>query len=325
MRRLGVLFAAGAVLSIAVVAGCGGEEGAQSARPKASASQRLSPASSASPSGTPPTASPSPTLPTGLPELGHDKQARKELRGALTRWIIANTGTFRLDAGFTGAGIQEVGRYRLRPRAFDVTRFLSGVDGTLAIAYRGIGRRTWFRIVEGPTAGQEAWPCWVDLGDMSEIRELAGLPAMAPALPGQPPNALIAASYGIGREYSEAEDLGTILGTTDLVLALSVLNSGRVDELGLDPSSTATVPTYFDVRDGTFHGYTIGLRGLFLAIEAAGGDAPMDTSEPILGDITVRFEDQGTKVEVTPPRADKVIAFTDAFKADMAACGARRG
>ena len=174
----------------------------------------------------------------------------------------------------TGAGLQERASFQIEPRAFEIRRYLSSPEGTYTFDFRAVGPAAWMRAVDRPGDEPRSWPCWVDIAD------LAGAPDAPAGSLGelltsdvartQPPNAVIAASYGIGREYTDLDTLGSILGTLDLVTATSLMGGQAVIKLGLDPESTATVPAYFDVKNGRLDGYTVGLRGLWLGARGGG-------------------------------------------------------
>jgi len=271
--------------------------------------------------------SPSATLP-GATELGNDPKARKELRQAIIAMLRDNTGTYALDFGTTGDGVQERASFRIRPRAFEIRRYFSSPEGTYTFDFRAVGPSAWMRSVDKPGDGPRSWPCWVAMADLAEgAPDELGAFLTSEVARTQPPNAVIAASYGIGREYTEDETLGSIRGTIDLVMATSLMGSQAVLKLGLDPQSKATAPAYFDVRNGRLHGYTVGLRGLFLALEEQGADLPVDPSGMVPGSITVTFDDPGSPVSVAPPEPSQVVEIapgTESFGDEMEACGDRQ-
>jgi hypothetical protein len=317
MKGLSISVAA----ALLVLAGCSGNESDRAG----SSSPSPSPSVSAS---TSPSPSPSPT-PPALPELGNDPKARKELTQAILALLGDNTGTYQLDVVMTGAGFQERASFQIQPRAFEIRRYLSSPEGTYTFDFRAVGPSAWMRAIDKPGAEPRSWPCWVDVADLASGAppELSGLMTSEIART-QPPNAVIAASYGIGREYTDLDSLGSILGTLDLVTAMSLMGSQAILKTGLDPASKATVPAYFDVQNGRLNGYTVGLRGLFLALQAEGVDLPADSGDTVSGSIEVTFADQGTPVSVTPPDPDEVVDIppgTDNFADEMAACGARQG
>ncbi|QIG44212.1 hypothetical protein G5V58_16805 [Nocardioides anomalus] len=322
--RLTVLALATA-LAAAALSGCGGDDPEPRFTGVASATPTPTPTSTSSAAARP---TPSPTRPPelpGQPELGHDPAARRELRRAVLALLRSGSATYRLDAGTTGAGLQERGSFRLDPRAFEIRRYLSTGDGTYTFDFRAVGASAWMRAIDSPDT-DGPWPCWVDVADLA-----AGAPSGLQQLltsdvaTTQPPNAVIAASYGVGREYTDLEQLGTILGTLDLVTAVSLLGSQAVRELGLPPDSRATVPAYFDVRDGVLRGYSVSFRSLYLALEAEGIEVPVDTGELIPGTVEVTFADQGRPVRVPAPPPAEVVDIAPGpggFGAEMDACGA---
>lgn len=318
---------AAAGLTLGLVAGCSAapdqprpSTAPSSASPSPSATSSPSAASSASDS----------TLPAvpATSELAHDPSAAAEVRGAVRTLIEKNTGKYRLSVDLgDGAGILEQGVYQLQPRAFAMTRALSDPSGSVMFEFRGVGDRTWLRLTKPPLASQDPWPCWVALDDLARVSGASDLDVGLAA--DQPPAALIAASYGVGREpAARPAALGNVLGTTDLVSALQLLDSRVVAKTGIEPTSTALVSTYFDVRGPLLHGFTIGLRGLFAAIEQAGGVSPADPSGAVPGTIEATFKAQGYPVRVAAPDAGAVVAVPaggDADLADlMATCGGGR-
>jgi hypothetical protein len=310
-----------AVVALALaVAGCSGDEPEPRSQPAHSSSPG-SPTTS-EPSSSSPSATASPSLP-GVPKLGHDPMARKELRQALVALLHSNTASYRLDFGTTGTGIQERASYQIEPRAFEIRRYLSAEEGTYTFDFLAVGRSAWMRAIDSPET-DGPWPCWVDVADLAAASDGPGQLLTSDVARTSPPNPVVAASYAVGREYSDVKELGSIIGTLDLVSATALLGSQAVLKLGLDPKSKATVVTYFDVRGGMLQGFTVGLRELYLALEAAGVDVPVDTDTLIPGTIKVVFEDQGAPVSISAPGPQEIVDIPpgqDSFADEMAACG----
>jgi hypothetical protein len=315
------------VVACLVVTSCGSDE------PDRASSPSGSPTPSPSPSSDQPDLSASPTFPNAAPtnpDLPNDPAAAQAVEEGLHGLIGLGTGAYVVDVDLgPGTAIHEEGRYQIEPNAYQSTRHLVSPHGTVTFAYRAVGKDTWVRLEQAGTVSggdSKAWPCWAHIGDPQVVADQLDLPLMAT---GQPPSALVAASYAVGLGFVDEEpgkELGNVLGTTDLVLSLALLNAKVVASSGLDPSSDATTLAYFTVRKGVLLGYTIGLRGLFSALEAAGGTLPdgIDPDGAVPGSIEVAFSDLGKPVTVQPPAADEVVELTadhDAFEDDLRSCG----
>lgn len=194
----------------------------------------------------------------------------------------------------------------------------------MVVAQRSIRDQQWMRLKsltsdDGETAG---WPCWVSSADVARI---PGSPLAQLAGPdGQPPAAVVAASYGIGRERLGP---GSVTGTTDLALALGLMGSRALLASGVDPQGNATVPATFTLARGTLAEVAVRLDGIPGAVDAAGGKLPPELAElsAAEGVMTTRFTEVGSAVDLAAPAAAErlVLADPDDFEAAMASCGKR--
>lgn len=252
-----------------------------------------------------------------------EPNARKTLRSAFLRLVRANTGHFEVIVPFgSEVSIQERGRYQVRPVAYDVVRELTSPEGTLRIAYRGVGDEMWLRLesVTSDKGRTPPWPCWVSYDDIAGLREFPVELAQGPN--GQPPSAIVAASYGVGKRAIDAQ---SIEGTTDLALALGLVSGKLVGASGIDAQGDDTVPATFSLDRQTLSGFTVPLADLPDAIESAGGDLPpeLESLAALPGGITTRFSDFGASVNVHAPPADERLRFRNAddFESAMRSCG----
>lgn len=254
-----------------------------------------------------------------------DPQARAAVKAAILELLSANTARVELEIPLgTGASIRERGTYRITPLAHDIVRELTSPEGAMVVAQRTIGDQQWMRLqsltsADGETAG---WPCWVSSADVARI---PGSPlAELPGPDGQPPAAVVAASYGIGRERLGP---GSVAGTTDLALALSLMGSRALLASGVDPQGDATVPATFTLARGTLAEAAVRLDEIPGAVDAAGGALPPELAE--LGDaegvMTTRFTDVGARVDIAAPAAAQQLVLADPgdFEAAMVSCGKR--
>lgn len=252
-----------------------------------------------------------------------DPKARKALRAAFVSLARANTGHYEVTVPLGGdANSHEYARYQLSPVAFHVVREFTGPDGTIRLAYRGLGNDSWIRLESVTSDGQStpAWRCWVSYEDIANQDILP--PELAQAPRGQPPSAVVAASYGIGQR-AIAEN--AIEGTTDLALALGLVSGKILVAAGIDAQADDTVPATFSLDGGTLSGFSVALADLPDAIEAAGGDLPAELSglASIPGAIETRFSRFGEPVDVDAPPLNERLALTnpDNFEAAMNSCG----
>jgi hypothetical protein len=290
------------------------------------ASERATPAPRNTADAAAPTDDPSPTA-IPAPVLGHDPRARSQLRTALGRLFDKNTGSVVVDLAMPGTTAHDDVRYRLQPPATDLVRHVVTGRQGMTIRYRSVGDDTWLRYDEDRDAGSGApWTgsCWIHVADLRAFGEQAG--AAVDLRPGRPPTALVAASYGVGRELNDRNDLGTILGTINLPAAMSLLNNAAADRFGIDPRSHEKAQVDFDVTGEVLHGYTIGMQGLFQAAEDADADLPFDPdTDQVPGSIEVSFSDVGSPVDIVAPPSTEVVEMTadDAMlEKRMIACGA---
>jgi len=260
--------------------------------------------------------------PAGASEPAVDPGARKAVKSAFRGLVRANTGRFDVDVplgdGFT---IREQGVYRLTPLAYDVTRVQTSPEGSIRMAYRGVGDERWVRMESATAAGESApgWPCWVDFDDVSK---LGGSVDLSGGLDGQPPAAVVAASYGVGTSFVTPTSID---GTADLALTLGLLGSKTLAAFGVDPHGDATVPATFTTSGGTLAEIAVPFAELPSAIDDAGGELPagLDALAQAPGAITIRFRDSGISVDVHAPPAEQIVTFEDAddFGAALQACG----
>ena len=194
----------------------------------------------------------------------------------------------------------------------------------MVVAQRTIGDQQWMRLQSLTSDGEETtgWPCWVSSTD---VARLPGSPLAELSGPdGQLPAAVVAASYGMGRERLGP---GTVTGTTDLALALSLMGSKALLASGVDPQGDATVPATFTLVRGRLAEVAVRLGEIPGAVDAAGGALPPELAE--LGDaegvMRTRFTEVGAPVDLAPPAAEEqlVLADPDDFDAAMASCGKR--
>lgn len=254
-----------------------------------------------------------------------DPRARAAVKAAILGLLSANTARVDLEVPLgAGASIRERGSYRISPLAHDVVRELTSPEATMVVAQRTVGGQQWVRL-ESITTDQgdtEGWPCWVSSADVARI---PGSPlAELPGPDGQPPAAVVAASYGIGREWRGP---GAVTGTTDLALALSLLGAKALLASGVDPQGDATVPAAFTLVGGKLAEVAVRLDELPDAVEAAGGTLPPELDELAAapGVMRTRFTEVGKAVDLAPPAAGEqlVLADPDDFETAMASCGER--
>ena len=256
-------------------------------------------------------------------EVVTDPRARKALKTAVLGLLRANTGRYELDIPFgDGLSIRETGRYRITPLAFESVREQISPEGTLRITYRGVGDEMWFRM-ESLTSGQgeqPGWPCWVDYDDVHRLQEFPAELAQAPT--GQPPAAVVSASWGTGRQRTGAASME---GTTDLATALGLVSSKLLVAAGVDPQGDAVVPATFALDGKVLTGVSVPLAELPAAIETAGGSLPPELGDlaTLPGSIATRFADIGAAVDVAAPPVGERLAFTGAedYEAAMRSCG----
>lgn len=241
--------------------------------------------------------------------------------------VKANTGRYKTTIPVDGGpAITEEGRYQFAPHAFEITRDQPTPEGSiLRMMFRVIDGDTWIRMTSvGDDDGRyQSWRCWVDLKD---VRNAPGFPSDLAATPGnggQPPNAVITASYGLG---AQIVDDNHIAGTTDLATALSLLGGKALSALGIDPLGDATVPAKFLINgSNALAGFTVDFADLSDAVEAAGGNSsPLETLGDSDGSIVVSFTALGEPVDVRPPPKGQLLSLQkgDDLSTAMAGCGA---
>jgi len=253
-----------------------------------------------------------------------DPQARKALRSAFVRLIQANTGRFevRVPLG-SDLFIHQSGTYQIRPAAYDMLIEHSSDVGAVEFAYRAVGDEMWVRVMSASSGDnqQPKWPCWVNYDDLTRLGELPG--ELAQTSTGQPPPAVIAASYGIGRRFLTD---GSVEGTTDLALALGLVSGKFLAATGVEAQGDAIVPATFFLDGGDFTGFSVPLAELPAAIASAGGDLPtgLEALDELPGAIVTRFSDYRTPVTIQAPAADEQLTFKspEDFAAAMKSCGA---
>lgn len=255
-----------------------------------------------------------------------DPKARKALRSAFMRLARANTGRYEVEIPFgSEAIIHEQGEYRIRPLAYATVRVQSSPEGSVTIAQVGVANDRWLRIesVTNEEGNTQSWPCWVNYDDVARAATATDFPIDLDAYPdGQPPSAVVAASWGIGTEIITPESIG---GTTDLTLALGLLGGRAVAAAGIDTQADSTVPASFSLDQQVLSGFTVRLADLPDAIEAAGGemDPALEGLSQAPGAIEAHFSAIGAPVHVQAPPAEERVEFRDAvdFEAAMKACG----
>ena len=242
------------------------------------------------------------------------------------RLAQANTGRYEVEIPFgSEAIIHEHGEYRIRPLAFETVRVQSSPEGSLTIAQVGVGKDRWLRLesVTSEEGNRRSWPCWVNYDDIAKAATAADFPIDLDAGPdGQPPSAVVAASWGVGTEIITPESIG---GTTDLTLALGLLGGRAVAAAGIDTQADSTVPASFSLDQRVLSGFTVRLADLPDAIAAAGGemDPALGGLSQAPGVIETHFSATGDPVHVQAPPAEERLEFMSAadFEADMKACG----
>lgn len=256
-------------------------------------------------------------------DLRADPRSRKALRAAFVRLARANTGHFEVTIPLGGDAMSyEQGKYQLNSAAFSVVREFTGPGESISFAYRGEGAETWIRLESVVSSGQDtpAWPCWVSHDDIAS--QDAFPPELVGGPTGQPPSAVVAASYGIGQRTISTS---IIEGTIDLALTLGLMGGKVVMAAGIDVQADDTVPATFLLDADTLTGFSVALADLPEAVEAAGGDLPpeLDGLSAMPGSIEARFYDIGESVDIAPPPPDEQLEFTDAddFEASMNSCG----
>lgn len=251
-----------------------------------------------------------------------DTKARKALRTAFISLARANTGHYEVTIPLGSGASHEYGRYRLDPVAFHVVREFKGPGETVRLAYRGVGNELWIRLESVISDGKSkpTWPCWVSYDDLATQGVLP--PDLAQAPRGQPPGAVVAASYGIGQRKVTGE---SIEGTTDLALALGLIGGKFAVATGIDTQADDTVPATFSFDGGTLSGFSVALADLPDAIEAAGGDLPpgLDGLASMPGAIETRFFRIGQPVDVEAPLESEQLTAADPenFETAMNSCG----
>jgi hypothetical protein len=305
-----------ALIILLTVSGCGNDADRDStagdsratAPPNSSASDEVSQDAEASSEGTQSVA---------------DPKARKALRSAIVRLLRANTGHFEVTVPFgSDSGSRERGQYQVRPVAYDGVRELTTPEGTVRFAYRGVGDEIWLRL-ESATSDEgrtPPWPCWVNYDDIADMPEFPIELASGPN--GQPPSAIVAASYGVGQRVVDAH---SIEGTMDLALALGLVSGKLLVASGIDAQGDDTAPATFSLDGQTLSGFTVPLADLPDAIEGAGGDLPpeLESLAALPGGITTRFSDFGVPVNVQAPPAAERLTFMNAddIESAMRSCG----
>ena len=236
----------------------------------------------------------------------------------------SNSGRYEVVVPF-GAGytIRESGRYRIDPPVFETVRVIGAPEGTVRVVYRSVGGRLWFRIerARSDQGGNAGWPCWVDQAAMARVSDAAAID-LGQAAAGQPPAAVIAASWGTGLS---SDGDGRIDGTTDLATTLGLVSSKFLVAAGVDPQADDVVPASFTVRDGVLRGYEVSLADVPEAIEAGGSELPEELHDldTLPGAIASRFLDTGAPVEVEAPPMGQRLRFRSAadFETAMRSCG----
>jgi hypothetical protein len=155
---------------------------------------------------------------------------------------------------------------------------------------------------------------------MAGLREFPVELAQAP--PGQPPSAIVTASYGVGIRAIDAQ---SVEGTTDLALALGMVSGKLVVASGIDAQGDDTVPATFSIDGQTLSGFTVPLAELPEAIESAGGDLhpALESLAELPGSITTRFSEVGASVNVQAPAVEERLTFKNAddLESAMTSCG----
>jgi hypothetical protein len=311
-------------VTVGLLVGCSGpaeDEGASADEVADAAADAVAEAEADSSADEAPVEEPDESTATGKP----DPRARAVLKAAILELLSANTARVDLEIPLgAGASIRERGTYRISPLAYDIVRELTSPEATMVVAQRTAGDQQWVRL-ESVTTDQgdtEGWPCWVSSADVARI---PGSPlAELPGPDGQPPAAVVAASYGIGRERRGP---GAVAGTTDLALALSLLGAKALLASGVDPQGDATVPAAFTLVGGKLAEVAVRLDELPDAVEAAGGTLPPELDElaEAPGVMRTRFTEVGKAVDLAAPAPGEqlVLADPDKFEAAMASCGKR--
>ncbi len=311
-------------VTVGLTVGCSGPAEDEDASPDevaAAAADALAEAEADSGADSGPDEEPDQPTATGKP----DPRARAAVKAAILGLLSANTARVDLEIPLGGdASIRERGTYRISPLAHDLVRELTSPEGAMVVAQRTIGDQQWVRLQsltsdEGEAAG---WPCWVSSADVARI---PGSPlAQLPGPDGQPPAAVVAASYAIGRQRLGP---GSVTGTTDLALVLSLMGAKALLASGVDPQGDATVPATFTLARGALAEVAVRLDEIPGAVDAAGGTLPPELAElsDAEGVMRTRFTEVGETVDLAPPAADEqlVLADPDDFESAMASCGKR--
>jgi hypothetical protein len=260
------------------------------------------------------------------PSVVADPKARRALRSAFVTLARGNSGRYEVEIPLGDRRtIREYGSYQLRPIAFETTRVYSGPGQNLAIALVGVGDDRWIRLTSVTVDDRppKTWPCWVNYDDLAAAATPPDFPIDLAAGPsGQPPLAMVAASWGTGLQLGSSD---SIRGTTDLTLALSMLGAKVVAAAGIDTQAETTVPASFFLHGGTLSGFAVRLDALPTAVEAAGGanHPAIQAMAGMQGSIDVRFSKVGAPVQVqAPPEDERVkLAGTVDFETAMRSCG----
>jgi hypothetical protein len=252
-----------------------------------------------------------------------DPEARSSLRSAIISLLRANTGQFEVTIPFgDGVTISETGRYRIEPLAYESVRIQESPEATLRLATRAVGDEQWIRL-ESLTSQQGddgAWPCWVSYDDIAAFPDFPVALSQGPG--GQPPAAVVSATYGIGRQQLGVDSLA---GTTDLALALGLVSSKFLLSTGIDPQGDATAPATFSLDDRTLAEVAVPLADIPTAVEAAGGSLPpeLDALSQAPGAIVTRFTDVGSSVAISRPNREVTLELSegDDYETAMRSCG----
>lgn len=279
-----------------------------------------------------PTAAPSADEPDQTEEPGSpgrdaktpaDPEARASVRAAIISLLRANTGQFEVTVPFgDGVTITETGRYQVEPPAFESVRVQSSPEASVRLATRAVGDEQWVRLesLTSPEHDDVAWACWVSFDDIAALPDFPV--ELAQGQDGQPPAAVVSATYGIGRQEVGP---GSLTGTTDLALAMSLVSSKFLLSTGIDPQGDAKVPATFSLVDRRLAEVSVPLADIPAAVEAAGGSFPreLDALAQAPGSIVTRFTDVGSPVTVGRPDPAVTLEIGDGedYESAMRSCG----
>lgn len=248
---------------------------------------------------------------------------KKVLRTAIRNLVDANTGNVSVGVVLTATEtIKETGDYQISPVRADLTRTISSSAGSVEFRFLTFGRTQWLRLVSVDDDDGKAWPCWVDVADVSRLGEVEGLGTPAAG----PPAAIGAATFGVGRRFVYGP-VGDIAGTTDLALALGLVGGTKLLALfGIDPNGTATIPATFQRNGDILTGFEVDLGRIPAALTAAGldgGSLEASGLSKAAAPLVAFFGNVGRPVEISAPKADEIVAFDrpDDFEPAMRSCG----